>query len=271
MDKLPAIGELQDTFRVKHLSRTIRQRIYTEPRRATAASSCIDFDGTLIPFGDQAGFPIRDDRRPAAAFRRIPGTKSSSSADGERHDIEVILDGLPLNIIAEHGIWIREKNGEWETTETVTSDWKQDILPILELYRDRTPGSSVQEYEYSLSWTFRRAVPELAAVRLSELKDALYGLTANLNLSILEGNGFLEIKDSRISKGRAAKYWLERGDWDFIIAIGDDWTDEDIFTALPDESWSIKVGLDISSAKYFIESYQEVRALLRDLPEHGDR
>jgi len=55
------------------------------------------------------------------------------------------------------------------------------------------------------------------------------------------------------------------GAWDFIMAIGDDWTDEDLFEALPPESYSIKVGFGVSKAKFNISSPQEVRRLLKKM------
>jgi trehalose 6-phosphate synthase/phosphatase len=149
--------------------------------------------------------------------------------------------------------------------ESVTADWKEIIQPVLELYRDRTPGSTITVNEYSLVWHYERAQPELAALRLAELKDAVLSLTTNLDLSILEGNKLLEIKNSNVSKGRAAAQWYNRHEWDFVAAIGDDWTDEDIFRMLGEEHYSIKVGLDVSSANYFLESVEQVRTFIREL------
>ncbi|MFW5729431.1 MAG: hypothetical protein ACOCYG_07180, partial [Spirochaetota bacterium] len=65
--------------------------------------------------------------------------------------------------------------------------------------------------------------------------------------------------------GRAASRWYQRQEWDFVTAIGDDWTDEDIFGMLGPEHYTIKVGLDVSSANYFLESVEEVRAFIREL------
>ena len=56
--------------------------------------------------------------------------------------------------------------------------------------------------------------------------------------------------------------------WDFILAIGDDSTDEDIFSALPEEAYSIKVGFDSTRAKFYVEyveSVEDVRLLLSEL------
>ena len=53
---------------------------------------------------------------------------------------------------------------------------------------DRTPGSFIEEKEFSLAWHYRKADPELGIVRARELKDALLHLIANLNLGVLDGS-----------------------------------------------------------------------------------
>ncbi len=45
----------------------------------------------------------------------------------------------------------------------------------------------------------------------------------------------------------------------------DDWTDEDLFKVLPENSYSIKVGLTQSHAKFNLRNYVEVINLLEDL------
>jgi trehalose 6-phosphate synthase/phosphatase len=130
---------------------------------------------------------------------------------------------------------------------------------------DRTPGSFIEEKSYSLAWHFRKSNPEMGAVRARELKENMLDLTANLNLMVLEGNKVIEIKSRGINKGRAALQWMNQQKWGFILALGDDWTDEDLFEALPDDSYSIKVGLGITNAQYYVSGYKEVRQILKNL------
>jgi trehalose 6-phosphate synthase/phosphatase len=59
--------------------------------------------------------------------------------------------------------------------------------------------------------------------------------------------------------------WISKGGWDFVLAIGDDQTDEDIFAVVPDSAYSIKVGHEPSRAKCNVDSLKEVRKLLQDL------
>ena len=75
----------------------------------------------------------------------------------------------------------------------------------------------------------------------------------------------VEVKNSGVNKGRAALRWVATLEPDFILAIGDDYTDEDLFRALPGNTWSIKVGLGSTAAKYNLSSQGRVVPLLRDL------
>ena len=99
----------------------------------------------------------------------------------------------------------------------MTTEWKGVIKPILELYSDRTPGSLVEEKDFSLVWHYRRSEPELGYVRTQELRTAISDLTANLDVGVFEGSKILEIRQLGINKGRAAERWLEQGQWEFIL------------------------------------------------------
>jgi len=175
------------------------------------------------------------------------------------------LGHLPIDMIAEHGVWVRAGDAGWQTIEPLDNDWKSEIRPILQLYVDRTPGSLLEEKEFSLVWHYRRASPELSAVRVTELRDAILNITGNLNLGVLEGNKVLEVKNSGINKGRTVMRWLAQEDWNFVMALGDDWTDEDTFSVLPADAYGIKVGVYPSRARYNVASVEEVRNLLAGL------
>ena len=89
--------------------------------------------------------------------------------------------------------------------------------------------------------------------------------TSNTDLQVLDGNKIIEVKNSGINKGSAALRWISKEDWEFILAIGDDWTDEDIFKVLPERAYSIKVGSGSSSAMFNLSTPYEVRSILKEL------
>lgn len=227
----------------------------------------LDYDGTLTGFVDKP-----ENAKPDSQIKSILKTMADDERNHvviisgrDRHSLEAWFKDLPVNLVAAHGMWTRETGGDWVQTETLSNEWKQTIRPILEIHTARTPGSFVEEKDYSLAWHYRRCEPELAAVRVSELKDALADLTSNLNIGLLNGNKVIEIKDTTVNKGRAAGLWLQHGteEWDFIFAAGDDWTDEDMFAILPQNAWSVKVGIGMSQARFRVESVEDIRAILK--------
>jgi len=170
-------------------------------------------------------------------------------------------------LVAEHGAWIKQKGRKWQCIESSEVVWKDTIRPILELYSDRTAGSMVEEKDFSLVWHYRRADPELAYVRRHELRDALLNLTENLDVGVFEGSKILEVKSLGVNKGRAAELWIAKQKWDFLLAAGDDYTDEEMFSVLPSGAYSIKVGFSASKARFNVDSVREIRLLLRKLVE----
>ena len=137
------------------------------------------------------------------------------------------------------------------------------IRPVLESFVDRTPGSFIEEKNYSLAWHYRNTDPDFGTKRATELNTVLRSLIGNDDISVLNGNKVMEIKSSNVNKGRAATRMLSEDDYDFVFAIGDDWTDEFMFQELPDSAITVKVGLKKTQAKYHVESTKKVRELLK--------
>jgi trehalose 6-phosphate synthase/phosphatase len=231
----------------------------------------LDYDGTLVPIVRQP-----EDAFPDTSLKNL----LKSLAADERNEIHIIsgrkyetlrswLGDLDIGLITEHGAKMQglPSEGKDKTEVTALMDWKDDIRPILEVYVDRTPGSNLEEKEHSLGWYYRKVEPEMGTLRSNELMDELEGFVANTPLKILHGKKIIEIKHSSISKG-VAVHGLLNGDnnYSFILAAGDDTTDEEMFDALPEGSWSIKVGDENqSNAKYYLSSPFKVRELLEQL------
>lgn len=139
----------------------------------------------------------------------------------------------------------------------------QSIRPILENFVDRTPGSFLEEKEYSLVWHYRKVAPGLSEIRANELTNVLRSLLLNSNVVVMQGSKVLEVKNGSITKGNAVSTLLNKN-YDFIFSIGDDWTDEFMFKQLPESSITVKVGNSETSARYFVENQEDVIQLLNE-------
>lgn len=267
IDALSKVKKIQLELSVRKLMPETQKKLIRTYVESDNNIILLDYDGTLVPFAEKPQKAKPDDELLdiLGALSQRPKNEVVIVSGRDRETLDKWFDNRSLSLIAEHGVWIKDRGKPWETIEPLRAEWKEKMRPILEWYEDRTPGSFIEEKDFSLVWHYRKADPELASMRARELKDELLQLTSNLNLGILEGSKVIEIKSVGIDKGRAALHWLSRRNWDFILAIGDDWTDEDLFEVLPESAYSIKVGLSPSKAKFNLDSVKEVRALIRDL------
>jgi trehalose 6-phosphate synthase/phosphatase len=258
---------------VKIIQQKRSERGLTAEHMAALLSDCerakhrlflLDYDGTLVPFAQTPvkASPGESVLRQLAHLAALPGNEVVIISGRDRATMDRWFGSLDVGFVAEHGVWLKERGGEWWMPEPLSGDWKSEIFPILEVYADRTPGTVIEEKEFSLVWHYRRAEPDLGSLRAKELKDDLLHLTANLNLAVIEGNKIVEIKNAMINKGRAALHWVSGHSWDFILALGDDKTDEDLFAALPEGAYSIKIGRGPSKARFNLHSQRGVLSLL---------
>jgi trehalose 6-phosphate synthase/phosphatase len=227
----------------------------------------LDYDGTLVPFASRPE-GAEPDEELISLLEALCGSEANQVvviSGRDRKTLDGWLGQLTLGLVAEHGAWVREKGGEWQVVEHLRTEWKQEVRPTLELYVEKTPGSHIEEKEFSLVWHFREADPEVASSRAAELKAVLSQLVAESEVGVMEGNNILEIKNLGINKGHAAWRWLSRGVWDFVLAMGDDLTDEDLFSALPASAYSVKVGSSASRASFRVSSVEKARAFLKEL------
>lgn len=265
MKSLNSSKDVRSTIVSKKLSPSIEHDILEKYQNAKKRIVFLDYDGTLVGFKNNPK-EAKPDARLYELLDTITAQENTKLILISGRDKETFTEWFAdkkYNLITEHGVWLKEEHTpEWHPLENVKKEWMQKIRPILETFVDRTPGTFIEEKNFSLAWHFRKTDPELAVLRAVELKTVLNSLITNHNLSVLEGNKVIEIKSSNVNKGRAAGRMLTEDNYDFIFAIGDDWTDEYMFKELPKDAVTVKVGLQKTSAKYFINSTKEVRHLL---------
>jgi trehalose 6-phosphate synthase/phosphatase len=267
IDRLLHTRRLQDEMGTKALGSEAKTKLLGDFQQSEQRLIFLDYDGTLSPFSAKP-----EQAKPGAEVKRLlkkltdtPKNEVVLVSGRDRYTLERWFGGLKIGLVAEHGAWTKEKGKPWEMGEILPKDWKGELRPLLELYMDRTPGSFLEEKEFSLVWHYRKASPGLGELRARELVSDLLNLTANLNLQVLEGSRVVEVKNAGVNKGQAALHWIPRKGWGFILAIGDDFTDEDIFKVLPATAWTIKVGVSTSAAKFSLSSTDQVISLLTEL------
>jgi len=262
------IKNRQKELETRKLSPHVRNRLIRLYQESSHRLFLLDYDGTLVPLVEQP----RKAKPGSELLALLKGLATPSQntvvliSGRDRETLQNWFKEPNIALVAEHGVWMRRENTQqWRIMDRLSQEWKDWIKPVLERSADRLPGSFVEEKEYSLVCHYRKADPELAALRAKELMGTLTALTANTDLQVLQGSKVIEVKGASVNKGRAVMNWISEGDFDFILGVGDDWTDEDLFKALPEDSYSIKVGLGTSNARYYLDSPTNVRQLLKDL------
>jgi len=273
MDSLHKTKLLQSELLVKTIGASAIEKLIKNYISSKNRLIILDYDGTLVPFTD-----LPEKAKPGDELLKIvreladhPGTELVIISGRDKDTLQKWFGKIDIGLVAEHGAMFRNKSSKWEMIEPLSQKWKKEIFPIMEFYVDRTPGSFIEEKEFSLVWHYRKTDTKFGEMRARELVETISYLIANMNLQLLEGSKVVEVKNSEINKGRAALHWIEKNKADFILAVGDDWTDEDIFSVLPDWAYSIKVGHGSSVAKFRIKSPMEVRQLLKAILERDKK
>ena len=235
--------------------------------RSTRRLFIFDYDGTLVPF---AGSPklAEPSTESLAVLRSLtidPRNELLLASGRDRVTLDQWFNDVPISLAAEHGAWIREQNGDWKVQQFSGSEWKRKLLPILEMYADRVAGAFVEEKEFSLVWHYRMAELNQGRSVARELTDHLLIFTASNGLQVLTGNKAIEIRGAGINKGTVVQRWLAKTDFDFILAIGDDLTDEDMFAVLPEGAYSFHVGATQTGARFRLRDPLEVLRCLGEL------
>ncbi|WP_421829425.1 bifunctional alpha,alpha-trehalose-phosphate synthase (UDP-forming)/trehalose-phosphatase [Larkinella sp.] len=225
----------------------------------------LDYDGTLVNYKT----------KPELAAPPIEVINVLGRLASRRENYVVIISGrdqqtldewlgfLPIDMVAEHGSYIKQQ-GLWRRDILDDGSWKEIVSPVLIDFVTRCPGSFIEEKSHSLAWHYRSAESETGFVRSRELITTLENLLP-YQLRVIDGNCVVEIKSTETDKGKVAKQLSLARPYDFVLAIGDDRTDEDMFTALTLENqYTVKVGPGSTHAAHRVENVQEVLALLKD-------
>ena len=239
-------------------------------RKATNRLILLDYDGTLVSYFPEPGAALLPDHISHLLTNLLKTPKNEVYIITGRSNTEIdrVLNNLPINIIAEHGAVMRV-NGTWKDCVSDTRQWKKSIMPLFNQATRKCPGSFVEEKRFSLAWHYRNADPELGHAIAEELLESVSQLDHSAHIKTLDGNKVIEILNVAAGKGIAVKEILENRNFDFVLSVGDDATDEEMFEVLSDiqNAFTIKIGTGETHARYKFEDISEVERLLQNLIE----
>lgn len=267
LDRLTVVKDKQKQMATKVMDASMKTKLLKDFEESKERLLFLDYDGTLVPFNSdpQKAKPDQQLLDIISALTAMENTNVIVISGRDKNTLQNWLGHFDVEFVGEHGVWVRMRGKEWKTIDTLDGTWKEEIRPILEMYCDKTPRSFIEEKDYSLVWHYRKVETGLGELRAREIISHLKYLSVNMNLQVLEGNKVVEIKNLEVNKGKASSRWIEKSKADFIMAIGDDWTDEDTFKAMPKHAYTIKVGDLRSGARFSVRDHLAVRDLLEKM------
>jgi trehalose 6-phosphate synthase/phosphatase len=259
--------EEQRKQKVNILHRDTVEQMQSDFLHAEKKCILLDYDGTLAPYQKIPNLAIPSDEL-LHLLTQLSNDEANEIVIISGRDSDTLqnwLGHLPLSLVAEHGASIKYKGEDWQQQVSVSPEWKEQIRPLLELFVTRCVGSFIEEKKNTLAWHYRNTHPDLGFIRSRELRNSLLQLTTNTPLQVVDGNKVLEVRLVGVDKGATAQKILNHFAPGFILCIGDDTTDEDMFRVLRDKGYTIKIGRGNTAAEYTIMSQGEVTAFLKNV------
>lgn len=266
--QLQGIRRRNDVLYQKRIGDDVKRKFRMAYQAAYHRLLMLDYDGTLVPFAEQPrqALPTPELYELLAVLAADNKNKVVICSGRDRDTLEGWFGHLSLEIAAEHGAFYKEGK-KWR--QNIHGElWNDEIIHLLEEIIGKTPGSMLEIKRTALVWHYRNADSWLACVREKQLIDSLKKPCGHLGLQIMRGNKIVEIKSPFCTKGAVVKKLLEKDKFDFMLAVGDDTTDEDMFLALPADAWTVKVGSLSENARYNLYNQSQTLPFLRNLLGH---
>lgn len=263
VNELKAINLRNENLNTERIDYQVKIKIQAEYRNSQKRLFILDYDGTLAPFKSkpEEAVPTKETYILLNKLAADPKNKVVISSGRDRDTLEEWFGNLAIDLAAEHGACYRQ-HGVWVDNIGDEKPWDNEIMEIVQKFVDKTPRSKIEEKNTTLVWHYRNVDTWLASLREQQLFEALMIPCARMGLQIMRGNKIIEIKSPFHTKGSEARRLLSTQTFDFIIAIGDDTTDEDTFRELPENAYTIKVGSISEVARYSVKSQAKVLPLL---------
>jgi trehalose 6-phosphate synthase/phosphatase len=260
--ELASIKNKNILFRNKKIGIDSLNEIKKLYHKATKRLIILDYDGTLVPIVKTPELAIPD-KKLIEILKLLAEDKRNNIVISSGRDSEFLdhwFSTLDLNLAAEHGAFYKE-HGKWEENVRIQFPDDEDILDLIQKTADKTPGSRIEMKKTSIVWHYRNCDKWLAELRQQQLVNSLMTPCARLNLQIMRGNKVIEVKTVGVDKGIEATRLMGTDNYDFVMAMGDDITDEDMFHAMPEDAITIKVDSISNQARFSLPQSETVRFL----------
>ncbi|KAF2862279.1 glycosyltransferase family 20 protein [Piedraia hortae CBS 480.64] len=220
-----------------------RTKLCSQYRKAKRRLFMFDYDGTLTPIVNDPQSAVPSDRvlRTLKALAADPKNVVWIVSGRDQAFLDEWMGHIPeLGLSAEHGSFIRKPNQQQWTNlaESMDMGWQKLVLDEFQRYTDKTPGTEIERKKIAITWHYRRSDPEYGAYMARELQRTLERTVAQgYDVEIMTGKANLEVRPRFVNKGEIARQLVKTYEHlEFVLCLGDDFTDEDMFRALNSSS-----------------------------------
>ena len=184
-----------------------------------------------------------------------------------------------LGLCGENGFFYKypKENKYNEIIEIQDWSWRDTVLKILKEFTEKTEGSYYIEKKSCIIWNYKKSDNDFGPIQADEIKTHLLSIFNN-KLDIQNYNGTLEIKPKDVNKGlfvaKIIQEEFKKRNIDFIVAFGDDNTDEEMFSYFNSavkyfanfnnkiKVFTATIGKKPSKAKYYISDINDCIGIL---------
>ncbi|ODV96534.1 hypothetical protein PACTADRAFT_38684 [Pachysolen tannophilus NRRL Y-2460] len=218
-----------------------------------------DYDGTLTPIVKEPSAAIPSGRLKGILNELLKDPKNQiwiiSGRDQAFLDKWLGSENPQLGLSAEHGCFMKGVNEvNWiNLAESFDMSWQKEVQEIFTKYTDKTPGAFIEFKKVAITWHYRKADPDFGEFQALKCKNELLQTVAlKYDVEIMSGKANLEVRPKFVNKGEIVKKLVLKAHGqkqdptidnskqevsfeklpDFILCLGDDLTDEDMFSAL---------------------------------------
>ncbi|HBK88488.1 MAG: trehalose-phosphatase [Cyclobacteriaceae bacterium] len=235
----------------------------------------LDYDGTLVPFVDRPNrvFPDESVVEVLATLGLNHRNRVVLISGRDREYMEATFNSLPITLVAEHGAFAKNPGEGWNCLypPDTSTEWMPSAIKILKALTFEFDGSYFEQKSLSLVWHYRGLVRRLSDQEKDQIIHALWFLQDTSNFDILDSQLSIELRTKGIQKGLYLNQWNGHLPFDFVMAIGDSETDEDLFNQLGSEAFCIRVGnSNTTAARLFVPGQQDVIPFLKSLAHKGN-
>ena len=232
-----------------------RPLLYNNYVKAERRLFLFDYDGTLTPIvqDPNAAIPSLKLNELLRVLARDPKNEIWIILGRDQAFLDKWMGDKNVGLLAEHGCFMKDVDLEhWENLAAKFDMlWQAEVDKVFIEATEACPGCHVERKKVALTWHYRRAEDYPAAERQAKKTHDLLEATVakKYPVEVMEGKANIEVRPKFLNKGEIVKRlvllpWGQPQDLqrpleynpkvmpDFVLCLGDDQTDEDMFRSL---------------------------------------